>query len=173
MKIACNISMDLDNQWTYMKIHGDNGWTQFPSYFDVVIPTLLDILDQLKLKITFFIVGQDADLDKNRDYLRMLTERGHEVGNHSFHHDAWLNSYTKEELERNVLEAEEQIVRVTGQKPIGFRGPGFSCSKKLFHVLIECNYEYDTSTLPTYIAPLARLYYFKKSKLDKEEKKRR
>jgi hypothetical protein len=34
-------------------------------------------------------------------------------------------------------------------------------------------YRFDASTLPTYLGPLARMYYFKKSDLSKEEKKAR
>ena len=84
-KPLASISLDLDNQWSYMKIHGDEGWEKYPSYFDIFIPHVLDILDELNLKITFFIVGKDAENDANRKYLKMITQRGHEVGNHSYH----------------------------------------------------------------------------------------
>jgi hypothetical protein len=41
-------------------------------------------------------------------------------------------------------------------------------------VLAKRNYEYDCSTLPTYIAPLARAYYFFKSpEMSDEEKEKR
>jgi hypothetical protein len=165
--------MDLDNQWSYMKTHGDAGWEEFPSYLDIVIPRVLDILDKLNLKITFFIVGQDAALDKNRDALKLLTERGHEVGNHSFHHEPWLNFYQRDRIRREIIEAEEIILRVTGQKPIGFRGPGFVWSTDLLEILAEKEYLYDASILPTYLAPLARVYYFWTSNLTKQEKKQR
>ena len=33
-----SLSIDLDDQWSYMKTHGDFGWESFPSYFDVAIP---------------------------------------------------------------------------------------------------------------------------------------
>ncbi|MEW6003591.1 MAG: polysaccharide deacetylase family protein, partial [Nitrospirota bacterium] len=92
-KPLASISLDLDNQWSYMKTHGDSGWAAFPSYLDIFIPQILDILDRIDLKITFFIVGQDAALDKNGDVLKLLTERGHEAGNHSFHHEPWLHLY--------------------------------------------------------------------------------
>ena len=60
-----------------------------------------------------------------------------------------------------------------GQKPIGFRGPGFSWSKDLLKVLESRGYKYDASTLPTFLGPLARAYYFAKSDLSKEEKRAR
>ena len=166
-------SLDLDNQWSYMKIHGDEGWDSYPSYFDIFVPHVLDILDELNLKITFFIVGRDADSEENKKYLRMITNRGHEVGNHSYNHESWLQTYSYEEIEKEIIEAEEAIVNATGQKPIGFRGPGFSWSFDLLKVLESRGYLYDASTLPTYLGPLARSYYFWKSGLSKEEKRAR
>jgi peptidoglycan-N-acetylglucosamine deacetylase len=172
-KPLAGISLDLDNQWSYMKIHGDEGWDKYPSYFDIFIPHVLDILNELELKITFFIVGKDAESEENRKYLRMITEKGHEVGNHSYYHESWLNSYSYEEIEKEIIAAEEAIENATGQTPEGFRGPGFSWSMDLLKVLEERGYKYDASTLPTYLGPLSRKYYFMKSDLSEEEKEAR
>ena len=172
-KPLASLSLDLDNLWSYMKTHGDPGWEGFPSYLDTFSPLVLDVLDELDLKITFFIVGQDAALEKNHDALRMLTDRGHEVGNHSFNHEPWLHLYPQDQIREEVLKTEKHIQQVTGQKPIGFRGPGFSWSKDLLEVLIENDYLYDASTLPTFLGPLARAYYFWKSDLTEEEKEKR
>lgn len=170
--VAC-ISLDLDNQWSYMKIHGDAGWETFPSYLDIFIPHVLDILDELQLKITFFVVGQDAVIKENQKYLKQIVERGHEIGNHSFHHESWLQSYTKNQIEEEIIKAENAIEAVVGYKPKGFRGPGFSWSKDLLETLSNRNYIFDASTLPTYIGPLARLYYFWTSGLSKAERQER
>ena len=172
-KPLASLSLDLDNQWSYMKIHGDEGWDSYPSYFDIFVPHVLDILDELNLKITFFIVGRDADSEENKKYLRMITNRGHEVGNHSYNHESWLQTYSYEEIEKEIIAAEEAIERATGQTPKGFRGPGFSWSLDLLRVLEKREYLYDTSTLPTFLGPLARMYYFSKSGLSKAEKKDR
>jgi hypothetical protein len=172
-KPIASISLDLDNQWSYMKIHGDLGWENYPSYFDIFVPHVLDILDELELKITFFIVGKDTESDDNRKYLKMITERGHEVGNHSYNHESWLQSYSYSEIEQEIIVAEEAIELATGQKPKGFRGPGFSWSNDLLKVLESRDYLFDASTLPTFLGPLARMYYFSKSRLSKEEKKSR
>lgn len=168
-----SISLDLDNQWSYMKIHGDEGWDKYPSYFNIFVPHVLNVLDDLDLKITFFIVGKDTESEENRKYLKMITERGHEVGNHSYHHESWLQTYSYEKIENEIKQAEEAIESVTGQRTTGFRGPGFSWSKDLLKVLEKRGYHFDASTLPTYLGPLARMYYFKKSDLSKEEKKAR
>lgn len=168
-----SLSLDLDNQWSYMKIHGDAGWDRYPSYFDLFIPHVLELLDQLNLKITFFIVGRDASMAPNQEYLQEITLRGHEVGNHSFNHESWMHRYSHESLIKEIDNAHAEISRVTGHEPVGFRGPGFSWSMSLFEVLSQRGYVYDASTLPTYIGPLARMYYFWKSDLSKEEKKDR
>jgi len=168
-----SLSLDLDNQWSYMKTHGDLEWDSYPSYLNTFIPLVLNLLDQLNLKITFFIVGQDAALKENEEAIKLITERGHEVGNHSFYHEPWLHLSSKDKIKREILEAEDHIYRVTGQKPKGFRGPGFSWSPDLLEVLFENGYIYDTSILPTYLSPVARTYYFWSTNLTKEKKNQR
>ena len=172
-KLLASISLDLDDQWSYMKVHGDEGWETFPSYLDVVIPIVLDKLDELGIKITFFVVGQDAAIEKNYKVLQSIIERGHEIGNHSFHHESWLKTYSKEKIEEEIIIAEEAIFKATGQRTNCFRGPGFSWSNDLLEVLQKRNYIFDASILPTYISPLMRRYYFWKSKLSREEKESR
>ena len=52
----------------------------------------------------------------------------------------------------------------------GGRGPGFSWSPQLLEILANRGFNYDASTLPTYLGPLARAYYFRTSELTDEEK---
>ncbi len=172
-KLLASVSLDLDDQWSYMKVHGDEGWEKFPSYLDVVIPIVLDLLDRLDIKITFFIVGKDAAIEKNHAVLQSIVLRGHDIGNHSFHHESWLKTYSKEKIEEEIIMAEEAILKATGKRTNSFRGPGFSWSNDLLEVLQKRSYIFDASLLPTYISPLMRRYYFWKSNLSKEEKKSR
>ena len=136
---------------------------------------VLAFLKERNLKITFFIVGQDAALEKNREAIASIAAAGHEIGNHSFNHEPWLHLYSKEQLVEEFEKTETAIEDVTGKRPVGFRGPGYSLSPTVLEVLAERGYEYDCSTLPTYIAPLARAYYFFKSPemTDEEREKRK
>ncbi|HMC10485.1 MAG TPA: polysaccharide deacetylase family protein, partial [Pirellulaceae bacterium] len=171
---VASLSLDLDNKWSYLKTHGDRGWESFPSYLDTVVPRFLDMLGGLGLRITVFIVGQDAALEQNRESLSALAAAGHEIGNHSFHHEPWLHLYSPGQIEGEISAAEDAIFSATGVVPRGFRGPGYSLSPTVLEVLSERGYEYDCSTLPTYIAPLARAYYFFKSpQMSDEERKKR
>ena len=172
-KDLASISLDLDNKWSYLKVHGTPGWDRFPTYLDIFIPRVLDELKKLGLSITFFIVGQDAVLEQNKQALKLLTVMGHEVGNHSYHHEPWFHLYSKEQIKEEVKRTHNLILEITGQAPVGFRGPGYSWSRDLFEILAENDYLYDSSSLPTYLGPLARLYYFWTSKLSQEEREKR
>jgi peptidoglycan-N-acetylglucosamine deacetylase len=172
-KPIASLSLDLDNQWSYMKTHGDPGWETFPSYLDLVVPRILELLKDLDLTITFFIVGQDAALEKNQRAIRMIAEAGHEIGNHSYNHEPWLQFYTEQQIEEEVVMAEECIKRITAFRPVGFRGPGYSISSTLLNVLERRGYQYDASILSTFLGPIARFYYFMTSRLSNDEKQKR
>lgn len=168
-----SLSLDLDNKWSYMKTHGDRGWEQFPSYLDTVVPRFLEMLAARNLKITVFVVGQDAALKRNGAPLAALSAAGHEIGNHSFHHEPWLHLYSPAQLEDELASAEEHIAAATGVVPRGFRGPGFSMSPAVLDVLVRRGYQYDASTFPTFLGPLARAYYFLTARLTPQQRQER
>lgn len=164
MKAA--LSLDLDNKWSYMKTHGDAGWESFPTYLPVVVPQALDVMKSIDANITFLVVGQDAAREANRDVLAELGRNGHEVGNHSYHHEPWMSRRSEPEIDDEFARAEDAIEAATGRRPTGFRGPGFTQSDAIVRTLARRGYAYDASSLPTFIGPLARAYYFKTAKLN-------
>lgn len=169
-----SVSLDLDNQWSYMKTHGDAGWEALPSYLSIIVPRTLELLKARAMTITWFIVGLDAAEASDRHVLKQIVDAGHEVGNHSFKHEPWLHLYSEAEIEAELARTEDAIESVTGQRPQGFRGPGFSLSPTVLKVLARRGYRYDASTFPTFLGPLARAYYFAKSRdLSATEKKQR
>jgi len=170
---VASLSLDLDNLWSYMKTHGDPAWSSLPTYLPVVVPRLLDLFSEFSLRSTVFVVGQDTEIDENADALASITAAGHEVGNHSFHHEPWLHRYSREKLVEELTRTADGLEKVTGQRPTGFRGPGYSLSPTLLEVLAELGYGYDCSTLPTWIGPLARAYYFRSAKLDAQQREER
>jgi peptidoglycan/xylan/chitin deacetylase (PgdA/CDA1 family) len=165
--------MDLDNLWSYLKTHGDRGWEGRPSYLTTFVPYVLEVLEREQLEITFFIVGADAAIAENGPALRALSRHGHEVGNHSFEHDPWIARYDRARIADEIDRAEAAIVAATGCRPTGFRGPGYAWSADLLEILSERGYLYDASTLPTYLGPLARAYYFRTARLSAAERAQR
>lgn len=168
-----SVSVDLDNKWSYLKTQGCGDWQSYPSYLDLVTPRILRELEDLKLRISFFVVGRDAALPENAAALGAIAEAGHEIANHSFMHEPWLHLYSRDELREDFERSEEAILNATGKRPLGFRGPGFSTSASVREMLRERGYRYDASLFPTVLGPLARLYFLLKTRLPAEEKKKR
>lgn len=52
--------------------------------YPVTTPLLLDVLDDLHVKATFFIIGRDAQ--QYPELARRIAERGHEIANHTLTH---------------------------------------------------------------------------------------
>ena len=167
------LSLDLDNLWSYRKTHGDPGWEDFPSYLDVVVPRFLGLLNEVSVRITVFVVGQDAALERNHAALRSIVAAGHEIANHSFHHEPWLHLYPPARVRDEIARAEAAIWAATGVQPRGFRGPGYSVSETVLKELADRGYLYDCSTFPTLVGPLARAYYFLRARLDTDQKAQR
>ena len=168
-----SITIDLDNLWSYLKTQGLSGWEDYPSYLPVVVPQILDALSRHKVIATFFIVGRDATRSENKAPLQAIADAGHEIACHSFDHEPCLHLYSESELETEFDRAEEAIEAATGARPLGFRGPGFSCSDDVRHCLVSRGYTYDSSSFPTFLGPLARLYFHFTAKLPQEERERR
>ena len=66
-----------------------------------VTPRLLDLLEELDVKATFFMVGDNVR--KYPELYRRVLECGHKVGNHTMHHLQGL----KEETERYLQDIED------------------------------------------------------------------
>lgn len=49
-----------------------------------VTPWVLELLDKYGIKATFFMVGDN--IRKHPDVFRMVVDRGHRIGNHTFNH---------------------------------------------------------------------------------------
>lgn len=171
MKAA--LSLDLDNLWSYMKIRGDERWRSYPTYLPRLVPEVLDRLQRAGLRITFFLVGSDAERTENGEALRAIVRAGHDVGNHSHRHESWMHTYGRDEVRDELSRSEDAIALATGVRPNGFRAPGFALSADVVSVLAERGYRYDASTLPTFIGPLARAYYFRSATLDARQRRER
>lgn len=170
---TASLSLDLDNHWSYLKTHGDPRWEARPSYLDTAVPTALQVLDDAGVRITFFVVGDDAERPEHQPLLRSIADEGHEIGNHSYSHEPWFHLYSDERIEDELVRTEQAIEAAVGRTPTAFRGPGYSLSDPLLRQLSARGYRVDASTLPTWIGPLARAYYFRSARLTPEERRER
>ena len=81
---------------------------------------LIDILGKYNVKATFFVVGDWVD--KYPESVKALHDAGHEVMNHSLHHDHY-NALTADQVVADVTACNEKISELTGVTPTLFRCP--------------------------------------------------
>ncbi|MBE6939532.1 MAG: polysaccharide deacetylase family protein [Ruminococcaceae bacterium] len=81
---------------------------------------LIDILARYNIKTTFFVVGDWVD--KYPQSVKALHDAGHEVMNHSNHHDHY-NSLTAQQIMEDVTACNEKIAAITGVTPTLLRCP--------------------------------------------------
>jgi len=81
-----------------------------------VTPLVLDLLDEYKIKATFFCVGENVQ--KHPDTFAQVLSRGHKVGNHTFNHLKGF-SVTDEEYYSNIDKAAELIDSKLFRPPYG------------------------------------------------------
>ena len=81
---------------------------------------VLDILEQYRVKATFFMVGRNVE--KFPDAAKRVVKSRHEIGNHTYNHSS-LFLDTPRRIARELMMGEKSIVKATGIKPRFFRPP--------------------------------------------------
>lgn len=99
-----------------------------------VTPWVLDVLDRYGVKATFFMVGDNVR--KHPEVFRMVVERGHRIGNHTFNHIQGLRYLTKNYL-ANVEKAALYIPSDLFRPPHGhMRIPQTLCLTRKYRVVM-------------------------------------
>jgi Predicted xylanase/chitin deacetylase len=83
-------------------------------------PRLLDLLDRYNLKTTFFVIGTAAQA--HADLITKILQRGHDLGNHSMHHDVFLALRMPHRIEREIDDC-QRALRAFGVEALAFRPP--------------------------------------------------
>jgi peptidoglycan/xylan/chitin deacetylase (PgdA/CDA1 family) len=173
MSGIASLSMDLDNKWAYLRAAGRKDWDERPGYLPIVIDRIVDLLGQLDLPLTVFTVGRDLADDANCEAIRSFSRlKSWEPANHSLNHLPWMHTMERDEIADEIEITGHSIQQVTGRRPLGFRGPGFSCPEEVLRVLVRNQYVYDASIFPTSIAPIARAVFLLKTDLKGEQRQR-
>jgi peptidoglycan/xylan/chitin deacetylase (PgdA/CDA1 family) len=93
-------------------------------------PRVLDLLDKYQVKATFCLIGEQ--IEDNAKVVRMMTEAGHEVANHTWSHPIDIAGFDQERVDREITKAHRRIAEVTLKNPKFFRSPGGNWSKEVF-----------------------------------------
>lgn len=165
--------MDLDNKWAYLRAAGHNDWDERPGYLPQVIDRIVETLGEFDLPLTVFTVGRDlveeSDCEAITSFARLPAW---EPANHSLNHLPWMHTMEPAEIADEIEVTSDRIQVITNRRPLGFRGPGFSCPDEVLRVLARNNYVYDASIFPTSIAPIARAVFLLKTDLKGAEREK-
>lgn len=102
------------------------------------IPSMLNILKEYDIKITFFVGGEWAR--DNPDMLKLISKEGHEIGNHGFSH----KHHAKLSLEENIDEiknTENIIKEITGITTYLFAPPYGEFDKNTLNAATSIGYK--------------------------------
>lgn len=107
------------------------------------IDSILDTLSKNKIHITFFMVGDWVD--KYPEYVKKISDNGHEIANHSNTHPH-VNQLNIDKNIEQIKLCSEKIEKITGNKTTLYRGPYgeyndtvISAANELKHTTIQWN----------------------------------
>jgi peptidoglycan-N-acetylglucosamine deacetylase len=83
-------------------------------------PRLLDILKQRNIKVTFFMIGQNAQA--NPAIVQRILAEGHEIGNHSWTHPQ-LSKLSDDRVTEEITKTQAAIKDACGYTPVLLRPP--------------------------------------------------
>ena len=123
-------------------------WSNFEPRYEQNTLKTLDLLDEFKVKATFFVLGWIAE--QNPKLIREIVSRGHEAASRGFYHRS-LRHLTPDEFREDLRRANNALENAGGQKIIGYRAAEKLTYEKdawVLDILAEEGLVYDASFLP-------------------------
>ncbi len=150
MQRLAAVSIDLDEIGCYSAIHGLpplEGEAAHAVYARAV-PRFERLFEDLGIPATFFAIAADLDEGPAPGALRRLHAAGHEIASHSLSHLYDLTRQDRATQEREVVASLDRLEAAVGERPTGFRAPGYTITDELFEVLADAGVRYDSSVFP-------------------------
>lgn len=117
-------------------------------------------LEPYRIKSTLFMVGNDFRHAQNQAAIRAMAQAGHEIANHTLSHSQGFRLLPPAQKEAEIAGMEELCLQVTGQRPIGFRSPGWNIADDALPILQKRGYVYDSSVFPTTLMPVLKFLHW-------------
>jgi len=148
------LSFDVEEHFRIEAASGLAMDSSFRNYYSGRLETstrwLLDQLDELAIKGTFFVVGELAR--SHAKLVRAMVQAGHEVASHSWNHQR-VHHHTPGSFREDVRKSKNALEQITGQEVLGYRAPTFSVVPRTawaLDVLVELGFAYDSSIYPVW-----------------------
>ncbi|HEY8427189.1 MAG TPA: polysaccharide deacetylase family protein [Sandaracinaceae bacterium] len=148
MRLAA-VSVDLDEIACYAAIHGLPPPTGAAAraVYEKALARFARLFESEGIPATFFAIGADLDAE-NGARLAALKRAGHEIANHTLSHRYDLTRLDRAAIRREIEGGADAIERAVGERPVGFRAPGYTITDLVFEVLGEIGARYDSSVFP-------------------------
>lgn len=146
-QITNALTIDFEDWYQGLEIPYKD-WAGFEDRIVVVGRRLLKLLDEAKVKATFFVLGYIAD--QHPEIISEIAEAGHEVATHGYSH-ALIYQQTPEVFREELTRAVGTLHELTGQQVLGHRAPFFSITKQslwALDILGDLGIRYDSSIFP-------------------------
>lgn len=148
-----SVSVDLDSLACYYRIHAIEDAGDAHAARHVVLrrclPRFADLFAKHGVKATFFVVGEDLELDpEGASRLAELARDGHELANHSHRHRYDFVRLGATAIADEIDRAHAAIAERAGMPPVGFRAPGYEINAEVLGLLRSRAYRYDSSVFP-------------------------
>lgn len=144
-----SVSIDLDPLWCYRKIYGLEQTDQSDPVTRVATERFCELADSLGLRGTLFPVGQALEDPASGAAVRQAHAAGHEVANHTFSHPYDLSRSDSETIKGEIVQGAGAIEAACGEKPQGFRAPGYLLGSRVLEQVAAAGVVYDSSILPS------------------------
>lgn len=124
---------------------GRTDWDRRGPALERQTAAILDLLEELDTKATFFVLGMTAE--RYPDLVRGIAAKGHEVACHGYAHRR-VASESRDGFREDVEHCATLLEELTGKRPLGYRAPAFSITRDTpwaYDVLAELGFRYDSS----------------------------
>lgn len=140
------ISVDFEDWHQLVRRRvGAPGWERPGPALARQTALLLDVLDELGARATFFVLGLAAR--SHPRLIEQIVDRGHELACHGDQHLP-VHRQSPSEFAADLRRACHAIESLSGHRPLGYRAPAFSIThdaRWAYAVLAEEGFAYDSS----------------------------
>ena len=149
IQCAAMLTFDVDGVSSWLR--RDPEFAKLPSLMSmaeygpsVATWRILDMLDDYGIKASFYIPGYVAET--HQELVKEIARRGHEVGHHGYMHEPPA-TMTAEEEEEVLRKGSTILEGLVGEKPKGYRSPGWELSEVSLDLLASHGFTYDSSLM--------------------------
>jgi polysaccharide deacetylase family protein (PEP-CTERM system associated) len=141
------LTIDLEDWYQGLEI-SHACWDGYEDRVVLATHRLLELLLQVKVRATFFVLGHVAE--RHPDLIREVASAGHEVATHGHSHTL-VYQQDPGQFRTELIRCVEKLEELSGTRVLGHRAPFFSITKDslwAIDIVADLGLRYDSSIFP-------------------------